>query len=222
MLSTQALATLQQVKDHGAAGGDTLLESLIEVASEAVQDYLLRPLLYAEEVEYPALDGDCRGTAIIEGALYLRRYPIVSVTEVTVGGDAQVLADVTPAGLPIATQASTVWLSPRWLAAGKLVRFAGWPAGSVVVTYAGGYGGPNQAGLPGGVTPLPLVISQATVLTALRLASVAARGGDLDLVAEVTAGGWEQRWGSGSSSRASLLPEAAKMLLRKYRRAWIR
>ena len=43
---------------------------------------------------------------------------------------------------------------------------------------------------------------------------------DLDLLMERTVGGWEQRWSSGFNSRADLIPSAAKMLIRKYRRRW--
>ena len=223
-LSEDALVTLADLRKQGGTDlDDATLESLIEVASFEVVAYLKRPILYAEATDMPDLDVTPNSRVRQSWGtqnLWLRRYPVHDVTSVHVNGAAQEVATVTPADLPISSQGEKVWRPPEWDVAGKLVRFNGWPYGAVSVVYAGGYKGPNQVDIPEGVAELPPDIAQAVILTTFKIASVPMRDGELDLLMERTVGGWEQRWSSGFNSRADLIPSAAKMLIRKYRRRW--
>lgn len=218
------LVLLSELKEQGGVGlSDDLLCRLINVASEAVACYLKRPFLYvANDEEFPDVEGDpCkRNLQTCRRSLYLRRYPVTAVASVTIAGVAQNVATVTAADLPIATQPQSVWRTPKWDQAGKLLRISGWPLGRVAVTYSGGYWGPNMGTNPGGIPDLPRAIVQATILTTLRLTGPASKDGDLDLVMEETVGGWIQKWGQGSTSMAALVPMSARQLLMKYRRRW--
>lgn len=222
--TVNALATLGEVQAQG--GGDTpdaTMESLIEVASQMVTDYLLRSgaLLYEPSVlEMPDMViGSGRNLQALGESLYLRRYPISDVDSVTVAGEAATVKTVEASDLPLANTPTKVFRTPDWDKKGRLVRTGGWPYGSVAVVYSAGYWGPNQDGTqPEGVPSLPEPIKQAVILTTLRLANIVDRDGNLDLVSETTAGGWSQTWGSGSTSRSALIPEAARISLYPYKR----
>lgn len=224
--SCHALALLADLKVQGGGDlADSALEKLIDIASELIEDYLGRSgrLLFEMDVlEMPDLGAyaSSRNLQAVNFDLYLRRPPIYSVGSLYVSGVVQTVKVVEADDLPLTQSPSTVFRTGEWDERGSLFRYGGWPVGVVAVTYSGGFKGPLQCEVPDDVKELPGPITEATILTALRLAGIVSRDGDLDLVSETTVGGWEQKWGGGSTSRAGLIPDSAKLALSRYRKRW--
>ncbi len=162
-LSTNALTTLSTVKSElnlSSSTDDTYLERVIEAVSEAIIDYLDRPIVFASSITE-----NITGS----GGMYLvvTRYPITSVTSVSYDGTA----------LDTDTYDATGWASSGLIRVQSGVfdtaAVSQWITTTIMggterrlytVVYAGGYVTPNQVALNGALTrTLPYDIEDACI-----------------------------------------------------------
>ena len=136
---------------------DALLEALISSASSAIQVFLGREIVKTTYTDEPYSINDCQ-------LLYLKEYPIQSITSLKLQGVTQ-------------TENVDFFLSSEDAKAGRVYRAAGWigrkysrgtfpdafaGARDIIVTYVAGWLLPADVGYSaGGATSLPLALSYA-------------------------------------------------------------
>lgn len=221
--AANALTTVSAVRDTVGSGPSTdYLQRLINAASQAIENYLGRPLgraTYADETpESLAGTGD--------EWLRVSRYPIESVEEILIG-TTEVVAGTDTDEYSL-TQGG---------AKGRIYRAAGWPRTvpatdcltldpdnrrpyyTITVAYTGGYLLPGAAPPdPDTSIPLPADIEQACIDEVVARYSRPTP----HIASEKTPGGWERRFSNPGDAPPSRLLPATELVLAPYRtpKAW--
>lgn len=219
-LPANALITVAQANAQGVSGVDADIETLIGIASDIIDTYCSRPLLYAADIlEFPDLDGDGDGRSwqnLGNGYLRTIRRPIAEVSSVKIYNDLQTIDTIDEnTELPLHNAPDTVWLHTPWLNTGKLFRVSGWPPGNVMITYSAGYWGPGMGSNDDSITTVPERVIQAAGMTVANLSNLIARGHDIQLTQEKTPGDWDRTW--RGHSLTELVPPMARSLLAEFK-----
>lgn len=204
-LAANALTTLATVKAElgltGSAENDSVLERLINAASDAAERYCRRSFSRATVT-------DERVKGFARPRLMLARTPVVSVTSITING-----STVDSAGYYIESAEAGIvyrkagWQSTALPAAGLVVQDLepGTEEALYLCTYVGGYQTPGQ----GGTRTLPYDLEQAVLDTVVNLWRN--RGKYVGLQTEGEAQG-DATW------RGFVIPGPARHVLNLYRR----
>ena len=207
-LTVHALTTLQAVKDELGimdSSKDSVLERLINAASEAIEQYCGRHFEYEQGVqETLAGTGGSR--------LVLSRIPVRAVTSVTVSGmplDDYVVED--PKAGILYRGAGWPWTARAWAGFISQDPLIGTESRDIVVTYDAGFVTPQQEADSGGTLTrdLPHAVEEACILTVVTW--YLNRGENLSITSEGLAGVWVRY-------DRSVLPQPARELLAPYKR----
>jgi len=209
-LASNALTVVAAVTERtGTTYSNDRVTRAINAASNAIEDYLGRPLGYATITA----DDPEEHQGLGYPTLWLIRAPIVSITSVKID-------DV----------ADTEWTrSDAWDALGKLYRASGWPASpatwndvtrdpdfgslayNIKVAYVGGHYLPfdDDGSPPAGATRLPYHIEEVAINEAIAACQRLPNANNI--TEEVTPGGWRRKYG-GSSAGDSLSADSKRIL----------